>query len=262
MEKRQRKQIIIAAIYLIIFGLIGAGIFWLVKPAPSICIDKVRQCGGPCMSCEIFDLKPPEIIWIKAFPAGAQNYDLAARIRNPNLSWAAASFDYKFEVFDQSNQLLGERTGKYFLLPASDTFLIEHKFSSVRPPGRIILGFSPTLEIKWEQLKDLAGFELKSQNVSFRRLQPSETGFAELTGLAVNSSDFSFQRLIVKAVLLDERREALAANKTELFTVRAGEERFFKMVWPYQFSGEVSQPLVLVETDVFSDENFLRRYSQ
>ncbi len=262
MEKSQRKQIIIAAIYLIIFGLIGTGIFFLVKPTPSLCLDKVRQCGGPCASCEILDLKPFEIIWVKIFPAGVNNYDLAARIRNPNLGWGAASFDYKLEVFDKAGDSIGSRSGKYFLLPGSDTFLIENNFQTDRPIGRVELILSFPSQTKWQKLQTLAGFDLKARNLSSRQLKPPETGFAELTGTVVNASDFGFERLIVKAVLLSKDGQPLAINKTELRTVRAHEERFFKMTWPFQFSGEVDRQTVVVETDTFSDENFLKRYGQ
>lgn len=269
MEKRQKKQIIIASIYFVIFGLILTGIFLVVKPPSSPCLDQKRQCDGPnppCPPCELFDLKPFKIIWKKAFPVGVLtgggfNYDLAAQIRNPNLSWGAASFEYKFEAFGSDGVLLGSRSGKSFLLPAADTVLIENNFSSSRPISRLEISFTPVLKIDWRKLKDLTGFELKKRNVTFRYLKPPETGFAELTGLAINASDFSFQRLTIKTVLLGANREALAVNKTELFTVQGGEERFFKLIWPFRFSGEVNQQLVFVETDVFSDENFLRRYS-
>jgi hypothetical protein len=270
MEKRQKKQIIIASVYFAIFGLILTGVFLAVKPAPSPCLDQARQCDGPnppCPPCELFDLKPFEIIWKKAFPVGVLagggfNYDIAAQVRNPNLSWGAASFEYKFEAFDSAGEVLGGRSGKSFIMPAADTILIENNFSSQRPIARLEVSFTPVLEINWQKLKNLAGFDLKSRNVVFRYLKPPETGFAELTGLAINASDFSFQHLTVKAAILGANREALAVNKTELFTVAGGEERFFKLTWPFQFSGEAVQQLVLVETDVFSDENFLRRYSQ
>lgn len=269
MEKRQIKQIIIISVYFTIFGLIIAGIFLAVKPAPSPCLDQSRQCDGPnppCPPCELFDLKPFEIIWKKAFPVnvlagGGFNYDLAAQIRNPNLSWGAASFEYKFEAFDSAGKSLGVRSGKWFILPAVDTVLIENDFISRNRIDRLELTFSPVLKIDWQKLKDLTDFGLKSRNVVFRYLKPPEIGFAELTGLAVNGSDFGFHRFVVKAVLFGAGREPLAINKTELFTILAREERFFKFNWPYQFFGEFSQSLVFVETDVFSDENFLRRYS-
>jgi hypothetical protein len=270
MERRPKKQIIIASVYFTIFGLILTGVFLAVKPAPSPCLDQVRQCDGPnppCPPCELFDLRPLEVMWKKAFPVGVLagggfNYDIAAQVRNPNLSWGAASFEYKFEALDSAGEILGSRSGKSFVMPAADTVLIENNFSSSRLISRLEVSFTPVLEIDWQKFNDLAGFEFKSRNVAFRRLTPPETGFAELTGLAINASDFSFQRLTVKAVLFDANREALAVNKTELFTVAGGEERFFKLTWPFQFPGWVSQQLVMVESDVFSDENFLRRYSQ
>lgn len=270
MEKRQRKQIIIVSVYFVFFGLILTGIFLAIKPPPSPCLDQDRQCDGPnppCPPCELFDLKPFEVIWKKAFPVnvlagGGFNYDIAAQVRNPNLSWGVASFEYKFEAFDSAGESLGTRSGKSFIMPAADTVLIENNFSSQRPIARLEVSFMPVRTGDWRKLKDLDKFELKSRNVTFRYLKPPETGFAELTGLAINASDFSFQRLTIKAVLLGANREALAVNKTELFTVTGGEERFFKFTWPFKFPGEVNQQLVLVETDVFSDENFLRRYGQ
>ena len=270
MEKRRRKQIIIASVYFVVFGLILTGVFLAVKPAPSPCLDQKRQCDGPnppCPPCELFDLRPFEVVWKKAFPVGVLagggfNYDLAAQVRNPNLSWGAASFEYKFEAFDSVGEALGSRSGKSFIMPAADTVLIENNFPSSRPINRLEISFTPVPEINWQKFKELAGFELRSRNIAFRYLKPPETGFAELMGLAINASDFSFQRLTVKAVILGANREALAVNKTELFTVAGGEERFFKLTWPFQFTGEAGQQLVLVETDVFSDANFLRRYSQ
>ena len=60
--------------------------------------------------------------------------------------------------------------------------------------------------------------------------------------------------------MLDANDKILGVNTTELRTVASRTERYFKVVWPTLLSGVVAKTRVQAEADLFSNENFIRRY--
>ncbi len=60
--------------------------------------------------------------------------------------------------------------------------------------------------------------------------------------------------------LFDASKEIIGANKTEAYTIPAGEERYFSVLWFSPLAGEVKSVDILADTNLFSDDNFMRRY--
>ena len=123
MNKRLKKQIIIALIVLGIFSAIGGGIYLTHKPEPT-CFDEIQNqkeegidCGGPCISC---DLKYNPPLSLAAAPILLTNengkIDVLFKIINRSEQWGAKSFSYKV-IFTGANGEKQEFIKSGFILP-------------------------------------------------------------------------------------------------------------------------------------------------
>jgi hypothetical protein len=60
----------------------------------------------------------------------------------------------------------------------------------------------------------------------------------------------------VVIVLRSEKGDVVGINKTEKSSVRAKEERDFRLTWPYQLSAPVQNMEVDAQSNVFDPQNF------
>ena len=61
-------------------------------------------------------------------------------------------------------------------------------------------------------------------------------------------------------ILFNAKKEIIGVNKTEVYTVPAGEDRYFSVLWFSPLSGEVSSVDMMADTNLFSDSNFMKRF--
>ncbi len=64
----------------------------------------------------------------------------------------------------------------------------------------------------------------------------------------------------VDIVLFDNKQQPIGVNKTEVRTLMAGQERYFRVLWFQKIDTDVSSVDVVAETDVFLNDNFMKRY--
>lgn len=268
MDSRTQKQIIIAVIFFGLLFLIGSGFYFLFR-SPASCLDGVRNqnevgidCGGACGPCEEADLKPVEIVWKELFPARADVYDAAAKIRNPNLRHGTSALSYTFTLFDAAGREVGKKSGKDFILPGQSKYIIEPLIKVAGKPSAAMFAISQA--ITWEKLKDFEEIRLPVQKRFYSRTsaQAGEIGFSKAEGTVFNNSGFDFDRVGVNVVLFDTLGRPIAANKTEMRTLTAGEERFFKVIWFNPFEGEVKKVDMEAEVNLFLQETFIKRLGQ
>ena len=100
------KKVLIIAIYLLIFFLIGFLIYLKYKPKPN-CFDNIQNqneenvdCGGVCTKqCPIVvseNIRVDKVGYVESGTNG--KYDLYAQITNPNNFFGSSKFNYKFEI--------------------------------------------------------------------------------------------------------------------------------------------------------------------
>lgn len=234
MNPRLVKQILYGASYLLFFGLLIFGGYYIwFKPAPTCFDNKQNQgetgvdCGGPCRPCEIKTLSPIQTSWVKYFPAGEQTV-LAAEIKNPNSEWGAAPFSYIFEIYGFDGKQIKTINNKSFIYSAEIKYLVEPidtapknikevKFSLANP-----IWFSKT-EFP-EPLTQIR--ELKTEAAPEKTLGPTVSGFIN------NKNAFPLPKVRVIAFLFNQNGVQISASKTELENLSAFEERFFKIAFP------------------------------
>ncbi len=260
------KRITILGTVFFFIALLGSSWYFFSAPQATCFDGKQNQgergvdCGGPCAhSCEV--VRTPEALVIResAFVPGGKEgeYDVMAKIYNPNDELGAAVLPYAFRLEDGSGNTLAEASGTGFILPQeTKTFLlIGLKASSM--PRSVSVTFP---EAQWEKF---SGYQEKpSLSIINKRYAPVTSGpfFGRAEGTLVNDSIFDFRSVLVKVILRDASGKPLAFNQTEMNTVRTRESRDFQLTWPKAFVGEVAQVDVEPEADVYHEENFVRQY--
>lgn len=268
MDKYLKKQIIIAVIFLLIIGSIVGIVYFLIKGPVATCSDGIQNqgeegidCGGPCKSCPEEVLEDIEILWTKALSSPGA-YDVVAKIKNPNRDYGAASFSYTFKITQNGQETFKEGTS--YILPQETKYIIEPR---VLTAFSAIFSGTPTVELEiknleWEKLKEYVKPEFFIRDKNYQLLGAEESGYSRISGIVENKSNFDFDKLDVKAVLFSENQQVIGVGKTEMRTLLAFEERYFEIKWFNAIEKEVVNFDLEAETNVFLQENFMRRYGE
>ena len=264
MEKRDTKRFIIIFIYFLIFVAFFLLIYFWLKPAETCFDQKMNQneqevdCGGVCQKkCNLlpqFDLAVGTAGFVESGISG--KYDLFGEVSNPNNDFGSGSFNYEFDVKDSSGATLNKFSGKSFILPGEKKYLVATNVPTESLPGEIVLTVS---DVKWEEFVNYEKPQLKIINRNYQETN-SGVGFSEAFGLLKNESPFDFSIIKINIILKDSAGKIVALNSTILNTVKTGESRDFKAIWPNKFSGEVENMELQTEVNVFDSESFAKRY--
>ena len=163
MDKRIRKQIIVALVFLGIFSLIGGGIYLTHRSAPT-CFDNKRNqgeedvdCGGPCILCELkynppLSLADPPVLLVHQ----KNKVDILFKITNLSQEWGAQEFFYKVILigFNQEKQ---EFIKSGFIFPHEIRYFIVPNITVAFEPSKADIEIL-TETIVWN--KPLSGIDL------------------------------------------------------------------------------------------------------
>jgi hypothetical protein len=267
LSSRKYRQIVISFIYVVLFSLFSAFVYYVFLKAPETCLDgKQNQdesgidCGGVCGACPDLitgqDLEVKEVAFV---PGGGNRYDVLAKIHNPNDEAGASSFAYSFVLKDVSGKIIATRSGTDYVLPQESKYII-----GLNLDVDTLSAASVNLEIRDVTWERFSGYQEKPQvNVyqkSYAQISSGGAGFGEAKGLVSNESTYDFRSLVVKVILRDASGKPLAVNSTEMRTVGAHEQRDFRLIWPNAFPGTVERVDMEVDADVYHSDNFIKQY--
>lgn len=243
MDPRKKKQTIIIAIVASFVLAVAIAIYFFYLRPVATCFDSKQNqgeekidCGGPCTPCEIIELKPIKIEWIRALKTTESNYDLVARISNVNQNYGAREIKYKFSLFDLNNNLLAEKEGKSFILPREEKFLAEFKVFSANQVLKINLDIEP---VQWEKIKDYEPLEIEVFNSSYQVLDDGPV-FSQAAGIIKNSARRDYRNIRLIVVVFDGKEEPLAVNSKDIDLLIAKQELYVTMPWFFDITGNVS----------------------
>lgn len=253
------KQIIIILVYFLIFLAIAFGVYFLfLKPASTCSDGKLNQgeeqidCGGPCSSCEIKTLKSVKIRWVKALRTNDQNYDLVARIENPNQNYGLRSFGYKFSLYDLNNQLIAEKSGRSFIVPRGEGYLLEFKVPVNGSLAKVVL--EPDKNVQWERIKDYLPPEVGVLDKKYEVLK-NGTVFSQASANIKNSSHFDYKNVGVAVVVFGSDGEPMAVNSTSLDLLSSGQERRVSTPWFFEVFGDATNLDIKPEVNMYEQSN-------
>lgn len=233
-----KKQFTIAVIFILLLVVVGLGIYLIIKPPRATCFDAIQNqgeigmdCGGPCGPCD----KPKDLVILSQefIHTIENNFDLIAKIKNPNSDWGVESLSYNFG-----------RQGKTYVLPQETKYIIEQKVELVEPSK---IEFE-VQNISWRKLKDFKNLDLIIKD---QKQDLIDEKYNRVSGILENKSNYALDKIEIVSVLFNAQQKIIAVNKTSLDAVKIGESRYFEISWPYQLSEPVSSFEVKAYTDVF-----------
>lgn len=261
---KKAKKILIIAIYLIIFFGILLAIYFLLKPNPSCTDGKLNQnekkvdCGGPCQACrkeieaQDIEIKEKYVVY-----GGVDKYDVLVGFYNPNHDYGGSEFDYTITLENSTGNQIASKEGTGFILPRESKYYVQTNFEVSEKPANISVQVN---DVSWEEFSGFEEPRLSIYNKNFLQASP-ENIYSEVYGLLRNESLYDFKSILVNVILRDSSGRPVAVNSTEMQTVHSQEERDFRLIWPYEFKGDVAEVEVDAEANVFDSENFLKKYS-
>ena len=254
MDPRVKKQIIISSVFILVILIIAFGVYFFYFRETPTCSDNIKNqgeegidCGGPCVPCELKNLKNIEISWAKALPTQNQNYDLVARIKNVNQNEGSREFSYEFQLYNLNNKLIASRSGTNFILSREEKYIIEQKVFTPETPAIIKLNIGQT---NWEKISDYNPPALQVFDKKFESSNEIPI-FWRASAIVKNSSYSVYKSVKIAIVLFDAKDEPLAVNLSELDKIDAGQERYFSAPWHFSFVGSVAKVDVETYVDLF-----------
>lgn len=241
MTRRFVKQLMYGALFLVVFYLMGWGVYaaW-IQPAPS-CFDNRQNgvetgvdCGGGCEACAIRTLSPLQVSWTRMFDAGTKAVAVS-EIRNPNTGYGARSFDYILHTADSSGRVY-DNSGTSFIYGEEIKYLVQFFDDQSLTHADLTIA---TSTMRW-----VASADFPRPVIQVRAITTTvkEDGIS-MEGFIKNENPYSLSRLTVIALLFNQGGLHIGASQTELGLLPAFEEVPFTVIFP---------PTFLISSSVFS----------
>lgn len=262
--ERKKKQYTFMGITVVVLASLVFLIILVVTPGPTCNDAKKNQdetgvdCGGVCGSCpEAIAAVPLSVTETGFVRNNDGSVDAYAQIYNPNDLYGVGKLTYVFSAVLNDGTTQQMKTGTTYILPKEKKFVIESKIPAVENVSSF--RFSLDSDVSWVQFTDFETPQFSVVN------QKYETGsstpyYSKVSALIRNDSPFDFATVPVTVILRDQAGNIVAVNKTEYNTVKSGELRDFTLPYFQPIQGEVSSVDVEVSTNVFNNQNFIRRY--
>lgn len=253
----RRIKIIVG--YLILFCTIAFVLYLTIAPEAT-CFDKKQNqnekgidCGGPCSPCrDVSEAKDVTIEEVAVTLGGNNTYDVVAKIINPNDAMGAKNFKYVFTLKDASGSIIAKREGTSFILPADTKYVAE---LSLQTDGNAAPA-SSSIEISGAQWDKLASIDKPQIGVYSKKVGPiANSNGNEAEGTIRNESNYDLKKIDVVVILRDEKGNIIGVNTTQRNSVRAREDQYFKVTWPYALGGNVQDMEVDLQTNIFDQQN-------
>jgi len=240
--------------YLSIVGffvlLLGVGAYFLFFYEPAQCSDGIQNgietgvdCGGSCERLCRADLSDPVVLWSRVTEVVPGVYNVIAYVDNPNFSAATERIDYQFQIFDQENVVIAERTGSIALPANGVTPIFEGGIQTDNAvPVRVF--FEIQQEGEWQESTK----QLSSLSVTDRSL--SEGATPKLNAVIRNTTVDEFRQVPVVAVIFDDAGNVIASSQTVVDRLPPGASAPLVFTWPQPFSRSAAQIDILPRLSV------------
>lgn len=257
MDRRVLKQLLFGVSFLaIVSGIVFS--FYYLNTRPT-CFDGIQNgkeigvdCGGKCVKACLVIL-PLEVSFAEVLKIGDGDFDVVAEIHNPNPDLGSSNIEYDLVLLGQGSvELARQRYNNLYILPKQTKHIV---LTSIKSNTDIVGAKIDIKNVTWEKLNN--SFDVGT--INFRVANSSFTG-KEFTASVANESDFDFDIVDVSVILYDTEGEIIGVNRTTINTLLSKEEREFKAIWPNALEKVVARSSVEVDTNVFNNSNFIKRY--
>jgi hypothetical protein len=266
-SQRNIKRLVIILVYLVIFSLIGIGVYYFFRTKPT-CRDKIQNqgeagvdCGGPCGVCaEMIKAENLKVVEKAIISGEAGKYDALVKIVNPNSQLGAASFDYSFNLLDGAGKIITKSAGSNFILPGQTKYILAFNMSTDAKPESLDFKIS---SFEWSKFSQFEEPDITVYAKEFSLASGGETGFASLKAKVRNQSGFDFHKISAVSVIRGGDETPIAVNETNFNDVRSNEEREVNFSWnsPFVIEPVTAKIEIIPEVDVFESDNFMKQHS-
>lgn len=228
--RRQLLYYVVAAIVAIFLSIVA---WQTLFSATATCFDKRQNggeagvdCGGSCTLLCQETARAPVVLWARAFKTSPRAYTAAAYVQNQNTGAGARAVSYSFQLFDDKNLLVVEKTGVIDLPPVRTIAVVEPKVDvGNRTVARTQFSFSTLAS--WSRV---AADAIVSVKVTDQQLSADGS---RLSATLVNDTLEDSSRITVVGVLFDQYGTARAASKSILDRIPAKSSQSVVLTWPF-----------------------------
>ncbi|PIR89244.1 MAG: hypothetical protein COU07_02155 [Candidatus Harrisonbacteria bacterium CG10_big_fil_rev_8_21_14_0_10_40_38] len=252
MPRRGIKQFIYGVLYLSIFAAIIYYIYGYFFSFGT-CFDNRRNqgeeqvdCGGPCVSCEIANLKPIEALPVKL--VGSGNFTSALLgFKNPNTSFGASNFRYHVTFFDNTDTVVSDVVRDSFIYPGDIKTVVEAgvpiSISGVSYAKAIIENQT------WRPISEFSNPDTSIRSARIEQDSIFDGNKISITGLFVNREAVSLARADIYVAVYDRNDVLIGLSSTFIERISSFEERAFTAIVPISDVSAISTASVRVYAD-------------
>lgn len=249
---RQKRQLIVFAIILVVLGGIAFFVVRSLIPEPTCRDNRQNQteegvdCGGPCISCAFRNQKGVNMFWVRSVKVRANTYDVVAEISNPNVKLAATGFEYEFKLYDTAGVLVASRQGKSYLYPKETLHLAEIGLTS----GHAIRNVDLVIRNTQWALGEEIGPDVIAGNRAYAVEDLDGLRRSVITATLTNRTIADVPDIRLTVVALDDAGNLLGVNSTAIDFLPAGSAQPIKFTWPDIFPSPLSSILLEARSPV------------
>ncbi|MGB7957707.1 MAG: hypothetical protein WCF77_02590 [Minisyncoccia bacterium] len=255
---RRVKQFLYGLLYLVIFGIIVTGVYFLfLKPVPS-CFDNVQNqgetgvdCGGPCakVCLPAATASITSIGTVRIFSPLAGHATVIAQLENANSDLAAASFDYVVTLYGaDGSTTVATFPRSSFAYAAETKWLILPNEPVSAQVSRADISVSNIQWVAAPAMGSVPAFTFT--NTATVIVTP---GYVTASGNITDRDLSSFKNIIVMAIFKDATGMPVGASATELDSLAPGQTQNFSISYPATASSTISTSET--ELHAYADRN-------
>jgi len=226
-----RRQLLYYAVGIVIASMLFFAGWQAFLTRQPTCTDNIKNggemgvdCGGACARLCAEEARSPNVLWSRAFRAGAQTYSAAAYVENRNQGVGAKNVPFSFQLFDDKNELVVEREGVVDLPPVGIIPIIVPTVDvGTRAVARTLFKF--TAMPQWQRVSADA---LPQVRITQQQLAADGT---RLSALIINDGFTDIRNLTVAGVVFDTAGVARAASLTVIDRIVAGASQPAVFTW-------------------------------
>jgi hypothetical protein len=268
---RTQKQILIGLatiLGLLILLFLGQTI---LKPKPT-CVDQKQNqsedaidCGGPCLPCELKDMKSLVIEKAYSLDYKLKGIDLVAEIFNPNTKYGLTNVTGYFILTNKAGETLRKDLDEpFYILPGENKIVAKSKALIDNPnfiPESIRFDLDTVISLNdWQKLPPAInnfGEVLELTGVKMKYTNSKQASPVNITADLINHSPLNFRRGFVDVLLCDKKTgKPLSFNQIYIENIKAeGMQGLPTISWRQALPLGAEVCYRKAHTDVFNKEN-------
>ncbi len=227
-----RRKFLYTIVGVVLFGIVGVFLASALLSRTPTCMDGLENgtehgvdCGGACSLVCQDEARAPVVLWARAFENSPKNYTAAAYVQNTNVGAGSRQVAYSFQLLDDKNILVVERTGAIDLPPVVTIPIIETNIDvGNRVVARTLFAFSGVPV--WHRV---SADQFPEIRVSAQELNSEAS---RLSVKVINDSVGPSGKLAVTAVLFDSTNTARAASQSIIDNIARKSSEDIVFTWP------------------------------